>query len=74
VLKAKYNMTREQSITLAKRNVIDYIWKSANLEGIMITFPETEALFKGINVQRISVDEVVLINNLKHAWTFLLEP
>jgi prophage maintenance system killer protein len=73
MLKAKFHMTREQSITLAKRNVIDYIWKSANLEGIMITYPETEALFKGINVQRISVDKIVLINNLKHAWTFLLE-
>lgn len=73
MLKPKFNMTREQSITWAKRNIIDYIWKSANLEGVMITFPDTEALFKGINVQNISVDEIVLINNLKHAWIFVLD-
>ena len=73
MLRDKFNMTREQSITLAKRNVIDYIWKSANLEGIMITYPDTEALYKGINVQNVSVDDIVLINNLKHAWVFVMD-
>ena len=73
VLKDKFNMTRKQSISLAKRNVIDYIWKSANLEGIMITYPDTEALYKGVNVQSVSVDDIVLINNLKHAWVFVMD-
>ena len=30
----KFNLTREQNIFIAKRNIVDYIWKSANLEGI----------------------------------------
>lgn len=33
-MKDKYHMTVEQNIFVAKRNIIDYIWKSANLEGI----------------------------------------
>lgn len=30
----KYNLTKEQNIFITKRNIVDYIWKSANLEGI----------------------------------------
>ena len=65
-------MTREQNITLAKRNVVDYIWKSAKLEGINVTFPETNAIFEGVSVDKIAVDDVIKINNLKRAWQFLL--
>lgn len=68
----KYKMTREQAIFLAKRNVVDYIWKSAHLEGIDVTFPETQQIYDGGNVGRLRVDEIVTINNLKHAWQFIL--
>jgi len=30
----KYNMTQEQNIFLAKRCVVDSIWKSSHIEGI----------------------------------------
>lgn len=68
----KYNMTAEQNIFVAKRNIVDYIWKSAHLEGIDVTFPETQQIYEGGNVGRLRVDEIVTINNLKHAWQFLL--
>ncbi len=69
----KYNLTREQNIFIAKRNIVDYIWKSANLEGISVTYPETQVIFdKGI-VNGLKVDEVIAINNLKYAWQFILE-
>lgn len=69
----KFNLTREQNIFIAKRNIVDYIYKSANLEGIHITFPETQALFDGIGVNGIKVDDIIKINNLKRAWSFLLD-
>ena len=28
-------------------NIVDYIWKSANLEGIGIIYPETQAIYDG---------------------------
>lgn len=39
MLENKYNMTQEENVFLAKRNIVDSMWKSANLEGIAITFP-----------------------------------
>jgi len=70
---AKYNMTVEQNIFVAKRNIIDYIWKSARLEGIGVTFPDTEAIYNGMVVPNMKVDDIIAINNLKHAWKFLLQ-
>lgn len=68
----KFKLTEEQNIFLAKRNIVDYIWKSARLEGIAVTFPQTDAIYNGVNVPELKVDEVVAINNLKHAWQFVL--
>ncbi|MFB5764047.1 cell filamentation protein Fic [Paenibacillus medicaginis] len=73
MMQAKYHMTVEQNIFVAKRNIIDYIWKSAKLEGFAVTYPDTEAIFNGISVPGIKVAEVVGVNNLKHAWQFILD-
>ena len=67
----KYSLEKEQNVFLAKRNIVDTIWKSANLEGIAVTFPETQQIYDGGNVAHLRVDEIVIINNLKHAWQFL---
>lgn len=69
----KYNMTIEQNIFWAKRNIVDYIWKSAKLEGIAVTFPQTNQIYEGLSVSGISVDDIITINNLKHAWEFVFE-
>jgi len=71
MLKDKYNMTMEENILYAKRNIVDSIWKSANLEGIPVTFPETQAIYDGANVGRLRIDEIQAINNLKHAWQYV---
>lgn len=70
MLKDKYNMTTEENVLYAKRNIVDSIWKSANLEGIPVTFPETQAIYDGANVGHLRIDEIQAINNLKHAWQF----
>ena len=69
----KYNLTREQNVFIAKRNIVDYIWKSANLEGIGVTYPETQAIYDGGIVNGLTVDNIIAINNLKYAWEFILE-
>ena len=69
----KFNLTREQNIFVAKRNIVDYIWKSANLEGIGVTYPETQAIYDGGVVNGLTVDNIIAINNLKYAWQFVLE-
>lgn len=69
----KFNLTREQNVFIAKRNIVDYIWKSANLEGIGVTYPETQAIYDGGIVNGLTVDSIIAINNLKYAWQFILE-
>ena len=69
----KFNLTREQNVFIAKRNIVDYIWKSANLEGIEVTYPETQAIFDGGIVNGLTVNNIIAICNLKNAWQFILE-
>ena len=69
----KFDLTREQNVFIAKRNIVDYIWKSANLEGIEVTYPETQAIYDGGIVNGLTVDKIIAINNLKYAWEFILE-
>ena len=69
----KFHLTREQNVFVAKRNIVDYIWKSANLEGIGVTYPETQAIYDGGIVNGLTVDKIIAINNLKYAWQFILE-
>lgn len=72
-MEAKYRMTVEQNIFVARRNIIDYIWKSAKLEGLAVTYPDTEAIYNGMSVSGVRVSEIITVNNLKHAWQFVLE-
>lgn len=69
----KFKLTREQNVFVAKRNIVDYIWKSANLEGMGVTYSETQAIFDGGIVNGLTVDKIIAINNLKYAWQFILE-
>ena len=69
----KYKMTLEENIFVAKRNIVDSIWKSANLEGIAVTYPQTETIFQGLGIQNMKVKDINAIVNLKHSWEFILE-
>lgn len=60
-------------IFYAKRNIVDSIWREANIEGIAVTFPDTKEIFEGRTVPGIGVDETVAISNLKHRWQFVLD-
>lgn len=72
-MKDKFNLTREVNAFIAKRNIVDYIWKSANLEGIGVTYPETQVIYDNGIVNGLKVNDIIAINNLKYAWDFILE-
>lgn len=72
-MKNKFNLTREQNVFVAKRNIVDYIWKSANLEGIGVTYPETQVIYDGGVVNGLTVNNIITIDNLKYSWQFILE-
>lgn len=64
----RFHMTIEENVFWAKRNIVDYIWKSAGLEGVNTTYPETDAIFNGISVVGYKVADLIVIDNLKYAW------
>ena len=72
-MKNKYNMTQEDNIFFAKRKLIDNIYKSANLEGIAVTFADTYAFMNNVNNGNISVDDMLKLKGLKDAWKLVLD-
>ena len=64
IFKDKYSMSLEENIFVAKRNLIDYIWKSANLEGIAVTYPQTEIISEGMAVNGMRINDINAIVNL----------
>ena len=66
------SVKREEVIFMAKRLIVDSIWKSANLEGLGTTFPKTEMILENLEVDTTK-EEVFFIINMKKAWDFLLE-
>lgn len=68
----KYNLTTEQNIFLAKRNLVDNIYANARMEGLNITFPQTKTILDGVNVPNLKVDEIQCILNLRDAWKYII--
>lgn len=60
------------AVEMAKRLMVDSIWKSAVLEGLGTTFPRTEMILENLPVNT-SREEVLFIWNMRSAWKFLLE-
>ena len=71
-MKNKYNLTKEQNIFLAKRNIVDNIYSNARMEGINITFPQTKTILEGVNVPNLKIDEIQVVLNLRDAWQYVL--
>ncbi len=61
------------NIDFAKRNLVDTIYKQAVLEGVAVTFLDTETIIEGGKINGVSADDIQKINNLKHAWQFVLD-
>lgn len=68
----KYNMTKEDNIFFAKRKLVDNIYKSANLEGIAVTFADTYSFMNNVNTGNISIDDMLKLKGLKDSWEFIL--
>ena len=63
---------RDTAFAMAKRLIMDSIWKSANLEGLGTTYPKTEAIIRNAPTNT-SREEVLFVVNMKYAWQFLFD-
>lgn len=63
---------QDTAIEMAKRLLVDSIWKSANLEGLGTTFQKTEAILANAPTTT-KTEEVLFVINMEWAWQFLLD-
>lgn len=60
------------NIDLARRNMVDSIYKQAKLEGVATTYSDTETIVNGGKVKDMTATDISKVVNLKHAWEFIL--
>lgn len=61
------------NIDLARRNLVDSIYKQAMLEGVATTYSDTETIVNGGLVKDMTASDISKVVNLKHAWEFILD-
>ena len=71
-LKDKYNLTRDENIFVAKKYLKDSVYRSAFLEGMAVTFPQTEAILENAVVNNVSAKDVAKVIELRDAWEYVL--
>ena len=64
-------LDKKKNILLAKKYMVESIYRSANIEGIGVTFPETQTICDGMSVSGHSIDEINAVNDLKNAWRYI---
>ena len=60
------------NVDLARRNLVDSIYKQAMLEGVATTYSDTETIVNGGKAMDMTATDVTKVVNLKHAWEFII--
>ena len=71
-LNDKFDLTREENVFVAKKYLKDSVYRSAYLEGIAVTFPQTEAILENGAVNNVSPKDIAKVIDLRNAWEYLL--
>lgn len=70
--KNKYHLSLQENLFIAKKCLVQNIYSGAKVEGLNVTYPETQAIVDGVNVAKLTIDDILVIHNLKSAWKFIL--
>ena len=60
------------NIDLARRYLVDSIYKQAMLEGVATTYSDTETIINGGKVNDMTATDIHKVINLKRAWEFIM--
>ena len=66
-------MDLQKNLMLAKKYMVESIFRAANVEGIGVTFPETQAICDGMSVGGHKIEDIEAVVDLKHAWQWCFE-
>lgn len=73
MLSNKYTMSKEENIFVAKRILVDSVYQQANLEGIGVTFADTQDILNNVNIASLTPTEVSKVCCLRDGWEYLLD-
>lgn len=60
------------NIDLARRNLVDSVYKQSQLEGVATTYSDTQTIIDGGKVKDMTVSDINKVINLKRAWEFIM--
>lgn len=72
LMENKYKMSQAENVFVAKRLIVDAVYKSANLEGIAVTFAQTVDILNDVNVDSLKPSEISKVCCIRDAWHFIL--
>ncbi|CBK75330.1 Uncharacterized conserved protein [Butyrivibrio fibrisolvens 16/4] len=73
IVRDYFDMSQEENIFCAKRILVDSIYKQANLEGIGVTFAETQDILNDVNVESVKPKDVSKVCCLRDGWKYLFD-
>lgn len=68
----KYALDEKQSFFLAKKKWDENVYCGMKMEERVVTFPQTRTILDGINIPRISLEDIQAIKNMRDAWVYIL--
>lgn len=68
----KYDLDEKQSYFLAKKKWDENVYCGMKMEARAVTFPQTKTILDGINVPKISLEDIQAIRNMRDAWVYIL--
>ena len=69
----RFKMDRETAVFVAKKYLKESIYRSAHLEGMAVTFPQTEAILENWKVSGVLPKDILKVCDLRDAWKYILE-
>ena len=66
-------MNRQENVFLAKKLFTELVFNAAYIEGVNVTFPQTQAIIDGAIVNNIPVSDIQTVLNLRDAWKYILQ-
>ena len=64
----KYNLSKRESVFLAKKKWDENVYCGMRMENRAVTFPQTQTILNGVNVPSVGLDDIQAILNMRDAW------
>lgn len=65
-------MNRAENLFLAKKLFTELVFNTAYIEGVNVTFPQTQAILDGAVVNNVPVSDIQTVLNLRDGWKYAL--